>query len=129
MDPLTARRIIESLADGLDPFTGQGIGPDSPLQSPDVVRALQTALIALDKQIGRSERDAAKRRRANRAEFQTHGGHYFRPLIHPLTRPTDPSRSSRSSYTQNRMMSHPMSLKRRDRIWSRRHNSPSQLRW
>jgi hypothetical protein len=48
MDPTRARTILQSLADGLDPVTGAPFPPDSPYQQADTVRALHTALTALD---------------------------------------------------------------------------------
>jgi hypothetical protein len=59
MDTVTARHIIEALADGLDPSTGEGLAPGSPLESPEVIRALHVALNALDLQIRKWERDTA----------------------------------------------------------------------
>src|SRR4051812_25702873 len=47
MSPDEARRIIQSLADGRDPISGEDFPADSPLQHPDVVRALCTAALAL----------------------------------------------------------------------------------
>ena len=42
--------IIKALADGVDPYTGEQYPVDSPYQSPDSVRALVTAIAALEKQ-------------------------------------------------------------------------------
>ena len=42
--------IIKALADGVDPYTGEQFPSDSPYQSPDSVRALVTAIAALEKQ-------------------------------------------------------------------------------
>ena len=42
-----AQRIIQSLADGCDPFTGTRLPSDSVLQHPDVIRALCTAALTL----------------------------------------------------------------------------------
>ena len=47
MTPEEARRIIQSLADGYDPLSGEQFPPDSVLQHPDVIRALCTAALAL----------------------------------------------------------------------------------
>jgi hypothetical protein len=44
-----AKEIIEALADGVDPYTEERFPPDGPYQRADTVRALYTALEALDK--------------------------------------------------------------------------------
>jgi hypothetical protein len=54
MDYVAARHVLEALADGLDPTSGEGLPPGTPLNSPEVVRALHAALAALDDQIKRS---------------------------------------------------------------------------
>jgi len=59
MDTIKARHILEALADGLDPTTGEGLAPGSPIESPEVIRALHVALDALDRQIKKRERDTA----------------------------------------------------------------------
>jgi hypothetical protein len=56
MDELTALKLIDTLASGVDPATGELLGPDSPCQHPDVVRALCLAARALDERRQRSER-------------------------------------------------------------------------
>ncbi len=48
MEKADALKIIQQLADGLDPQTGKAFGADSPYQHPDTVRALFVALRALD---------------------------------------------------------------------------------
>ncbi len=48
MDLANAIEIIRALADGRDPATGQPFLPDSPYQQTDTVRALFTALEALE---------------------------------------------------------------------------------
>jgi LmbE family N-acetylglucosaminyl deacetylase len=48
MEKTDALKIIQQLADGLDPQTGKAFGADSPYQHPDTVRALFVALRALD---------------------------------------------------------------------------------
>jgi hypothetical protein len=60
MDLIAARHIIESLADGIDPSTGEVFGPGSPLEAADVVRALHVALNAIDSQIRTQERRSSK---------------------------------------------------------------------
>lgn len=47
MSPDEARRIVQSLADGRDPISGDEFPEDSVLQHPDIVRALCTAALAL----------------------------------------------------------------------------------
>ena len=47
MEPSEALRIIQSLADGIDPNTGEVFPDDSPYQHPQVLRALFVALGAL----------------------------------------------------------------------------------
>ena len=48
MEKADALKIIQQLADGIDPHTGNAFGADSPYQHPDTVRALFVALRALD---------------------------------------------------------------------------------
>jgi hypothetical protein len=59
MDLASARRIVEALADGVDPRTGEVLNPGSPLESADVVRALHVALAAIDNQVRNRERVSA----------------------------------------------------------------------
>ena len=49
MDAERAIEIIQSLADGVDPFTGERFASDSPYQHADTVRALHLALEGLTK--------------------------------------------------------------------------------
>jgi len=42
--------IIKALSDGIDPDTGEQYPADSPYQMPDTVRALNVAVLALEKQ-------------------------------------------------------------------------------
>ena len=44
MDLIRAREIIHSLAEGVDPFTGEVLSKDSVYNKPDVIRALYTIL-------------------------------------------------------------------------------------
>ena len=44
MQKAAALKILQQLADGIDPHTGQIFGADSPYQHPDTVRALFLAL-------------------------------------------------------------------------------------
>src|SRR5206468_12206705 len=48
MSHAEARRILRSLSDGIDPLTGEALGHESIFDRPDVIRALFTALEALD---------------------------------------------------------------------------------
>jgi len=43
MDFVACRHILEALADGLNPTTGEALPPGSPIASPDVVLAIQAA--------------------------------------------------------------------------------------
>jgi hypothetical protein len=49
MEPSEALRIIQSLADGVDPHTGEVFPEDSPYQHPQVLRALFVAVTALER--------------------------------------------------------------------------------
>ncbi len=59
MDELTAVKLIDTLASGVNPATGELLAPDSPCQQPDVVRALCLAARALDERRQRAERQRA----------------------------------------------------------------------
>lgn len=48
MDEITALRLIETLANGVHPGTGEVLGADSPCQQPDILRALWLASRALE---------------------------------------------------------------------------------
>lgn len=48
MEPLEAKKVIESLANGIDPETGEVLPPQSALNSPTAIRALFIASKALD---------------------------------------------------------------------------------
>ena len=47
MTPQEAKRVIESLARGVDPETGEVLPDDNPIHSPNVIRALFLAANAL----------------------------------------------------------------------------------
>lgn len=49
MDQDKALRILQALAEGVDPNTGEAFGPESPYQQADVVRALYKAVNTLQK--------------------------------------------------------------------------------
>jgi hypothetical protein len=51
MDDSKAITIIGALANGVDPLTGKSFPPDSPYQTPDIVRALYLAAQALDAKV------------------------------------------------------------------------------
>ena len=49
MEPDRAIEIVRSLADGVDPYSGERFASDSPYQQADTVRALHLALEGLAK--------------------------------------------------------------------------------
>lgn len=55
MSPLDAQKIIDALASGIDPETGEVVSDDSPLNNPHVIRALFLASKALGATIRRIE--------------------------------------------------------------------------
>ena len=57
METFEALQIIESLADGVDPYTGEVFPEDSPYQNRQVVRALFMALRALERPKARQQRE------------------------------------------------------------------------
>jgi hypothetical protein len=59
VDFATAKRIIEALADGVDPRTGEVLNPGSPIESAEVVRALHIACTAIDHEARKRERNSA----------------------------------------------------------------------
>jgi len=60
MNAAEALSLIRSLANGVDPESGEVFPPESPYQRPQVVRALYSAASALE-QIERAERRKAQR--------------------------------------------------------------------
>ena len=56
MDLQKAKRIVEALSDGVDPRTGDVLTPGSPIESPEVIRALQVALRSITYEIQLTER-------------------------------------------------------------------------
>lgn len=48
MDQTKALDILRTLANGIDPHTGESFAPDSPYQHPDTVRALYWAIHAIE---------------------------------------------------------------------------------
>jgi hypothetical protein len=61
MTPIEASRIIASLADGIDPVTGDTLPDGSPYQHPDVIRALFVAANALEKISQRERQEGASK--------------------------------------------------------------------
>ena len=58
MENATALNIIQQLANGIDPHSGEVFRADSPYQHPDTVRALFTAVRALEAQSALRQRAA-----------------------------------------------------------------------
>ena len=50
MDEVTALKVIDTLANGVNPMTGELLAADNPCQQPDVLRALWLASRALQEQ-------------------------------------------------------------------------------
>jgi len=59
MTPAQAKQIIEVLAGGIDPATGEVLADDSPLSSPHVIRALFLAAKSLELMASKAERSQA----------------------------------------------------------------------
>jgi|SRR5882672_694160 len=59
MDELDATKLIEALAGGVNPLSGEVLDAENPCQQPDVVRALCLAARALDERRQRLERQKA----------------------------------------------------------------------
>jgi hypothetical protein len=59
MEKATALKIIQQLANGIDPHSGEVFRADSPYQHPDTVRALFTAVRALEAQSAPRQRAAS----------------------------------------------------------------------
>lgn len=60
MTPNEAQQVIDVLAAGVDPATGEVLPGDSPLNSPHVIRALFLASRALELQAGASAKPPSK---------------------------------------------------------------------
>lgn len=58
MELQTARQIIDTLAQGIHPETGEAMPPDSPYNAPPVIRALFEVSRALESKPGRAPRQA-----------------------------------------------------------------------
>jgi hypothetical protein len=64
MDTSKALEIVRALADGTDPYTGEVYPPESPYQNAETVRALFTAIDALERAERRKKRKRALPERA-----------------------------------------------------------------
>src|SRR5918994_5531506 len=62
MDAERAADILRALADGVDPFTGEVIDDRSPLQNPECIRALFTALEELEGRASDRSKHAGRNR-------------------------------------------------------------------
>lgn len=60
MDIICAKEIVKSLADGVDPTTGEILPEESVYNSPEVIRALYTLLAAIPSQKMQIETNAGK---------------------------------------------------------------------
>ncbi|HYM33766.1 MAG TPA: hypothetical protein VET48_00150 [Steroidobacteraceae bacterium] len=67
MDDAQALRIISALANGANPITGEVFPPDSPYQSPDIIRALFAAARALESKVPASQSSMHTQRQRNPA--------------------------------------------------------------
>lgn len=56
MKEMGALKIIQALADGVNPCTGEVLSPDSILENPQIIRALFAAIEALKAKMKRQER-------------------------------------------------------------------------
>jgi hypothetical protein len=67
MSPLEAKQIIDALAHGIDPETGEILPAQSAFNSPSVIRALFVAIKALESAEKRAERDSSLPKNSGRA--------------------------------------------------------------
>lgn len=67
MSPLEAKKIIEALANGIDPETGEILSEQSTFNRPQVIRALFVAIKALDSAAKRAERTKSLPNNAGRS--------------------------------------------------------------
>lgn len=56
MDIQYAKQILEGLADGMNPLTGEALPQNDACNAPDIIRALHTILRALDREIPAKQR-------------------------------------------------------------------------
>jgi len=96
MNPDRAIEIVKSLADGVDPFTGERYPSDSAYQNADIVRALYLALDGLD----RVKRCKAKQHDGEGRSVTSLGGRVRRSL-HSVCRSL-PGRRCRTFSMQQR---------------------------
>ena len=66
METKNALKIIEALADGVDPFSGEVFADESLYQQPEIIRALFTAKEALETTLKREIRKKALPERAGK---------------------------------------------------------------
>jgi len=71
MDYNTALKIIQTLSDGIDPVTGEVFPADSPYQNAQTVRALFTAIDALEAVIKRNNKRKSLPERAGKGWDKT----------------------------------------------------------
>jgi len=67
MSPFEAKKIVDALANGIDPETGEVLPAQSIFNSPQVIRALFVAVQALEKAAKRADRDNSLPSNAGRA--------------------------------------------------------------
>jgi hypothetical protein len=67
MQELRARQILQSLVQGLDPFTGHELPAGTVLQQADVLRALLAGVAALEQGVARASRRAQLPRNIGRS--------------------------------------------------------------
>lgn len=67
MTPAEAKQVIEVLAGGIDPATGEVLADDNPLSNPHVIRALFLAAKALELMAAKVTRSAATPGNAGKA--------------------------------------------------------------
>ena len=60
MSPLEAKKIIESLANGIDPETGEILSDQDSVNNPQVIRALFVAIKALDRTAAFAEKAVSR---------------------------------------------------------------------
>lgn len=80
MDDVRAMEIIQELADGVDPFTGEVFSADSPYQNVEIIRALHNAVEVLRKAVNRTKRQKSLPARAGepweKSESETLAGKF-----------------------------------------------------
>ncbi len=67
MSPFEANKIIDALANGIDPETGEILPSQSTFNSPQVIRALFVAMSALERAARRADRDNSLPKNAGRS--------------------------------------------------------------